>query len=112
MTAPQKGSRKITVDETTYIWRVPRRPSSGAHDGTSGYTVTVQLEDCTGSMLAINVAQKHPKLAQEWGEPVNPILPSHIAAAIRRAISRGWKPTDRNSQFEEGLDLSDQSIVT
>ncbi|WP_298868981.1 hypothetical protein [uncultured Gimesia sp.] len=111
MTAPKKGSRRIIVDEATYVWRVPRRPSSGSFDGNSGYTVTVQLADRSGSTLAIVVAQKHPTLAQLWGEPANPILPSHVAAAIRRAISRGWEPSDRNSLFAESLDFSDKSIV-
>lgn len=106
MTAPRKGSRRIVVDGETYLWRVPRRPSSGAWDGNCGYTITVQRADRRGSVLAVSVPRKHPAIARLWGEKIDSVFPSHIAAAIAQALHAGWNPRDHQPNFGVTLDFS------
>ena len=64
MAAPKKDSRRIVVDGVEYIWRVPRRSASGASDGTTGYTVTVQLASRRGSVLSLSSYRMHPTIEQ------------------------------------------------
>ena len=103
MAVRKKGSRRIVVDGVEYLWRVPRRPSSGAWDGNSGFTVTVQRADRTGSVLALCSKHQHPIMARMWGSTVVSVLPSQVAAAIRQALVAGWQPGELGCDF--GLTL-------
>src|SRR5262245_66227705 len=84
------GSRRIVVDGVAFLWRAPRRPTRYDWDGNTGITVTVQGEDRRGSLLSVHFRHRHPKVAQVWGSPVISVIPSQVAAAIRRAIRAGW----------------------
>ena len=108
MAARKKGSRRIVVEGVEYLWRVPRRPSSGAWDGTSGFTVTVQLSQGSGSVLALFSQTKHPTLERIWCTPTHSILPSHIAASIRQALEAGWKPSESKGSFGLALATPDK----
>jgi len=99
MTVRKKGSRRIVVDGVEYLWRFPRRPASGAWDGTSGFTVAIQRADRTGSVLALCIARPHPTIIRLWGSSVFSLLPSQVAAAIRQALEAGWQPGELGSDF-------------
>ena len=93
------GCRRIVVDGVAFMWRAPRRPKRCDWDGNTGFTVTVQGEDRRSSTLSIHFPQRHPAVARVWGSPIVSVLPSQIAAAIRRAIVAGWRPTEQGSKF-------------
>src|SRR5262245_37740363 len=105
MGARKKGSRRIVVDGVVYLWRVPRRPASGAWDGNSGFTVTVQREDHGGSVLALTVRHQHPAIACVWGNPPVSILQSQVAVAIRQALAEGWQPSEKGAAVRMALPL-------
>lgn len=102
MAARKKGSRRIAVDGVEYVWRFPRRPSSGAWDGNSAFVVTVQLADRTGSVLCLYPEHRHPTLARLFGSTIAAVTPSQIAAAVQRALDAGWRPAEGR---EFGIDL-------
>ncbi|HEX4609197.1 MAG TPA: hypothetical protein VH092_13425 [Urbifossiella sp.] len=82
-------SRHIVVDGVAFLWRAPRRPTRYDWDGNTGFAVTVQGADRCGSVLSVHFRHRHPKVAQVWGSPVVSVIPSQVAAAIRRAIEAG-----------------------
>ena len=98
MAVRKQGSRRIVVDGVAYLWRVPRRSSD--HDGNMGLITTVQHPDRRGSVLVIHFPQQHPDIANGFGLPATPVLPSQVPDAIRRAVVAGWRPAKQGPRFE------------
>jgi len=97
-----KGSRSIVVDGTAYRWRVRGRPTYSQGLTWSPCTFAVEHAETPATTLVVTTDQPHPS---NWlGRAASPVLPSHVARAIERALREGWSPTAPGSPFH--LDLS------
>ena len=97
MALPRKGSRSITVDGTTYRWRLRRRPTYSQALAWSPCTYAVEHADEAGTTLVVTTGHPHPS---NWlGHEPKPVLPSDVTQAIERALREGWTPTTPGSPF-------------
>lgn len=97
MALTKKGSRLITVDGVVYRWRVRGRPTYAQALGERSLAVAVEQADCKGCVLLVHMPQDHPS---NWiGGPSVPVLPSQVAAIIRRALGEGWRPSQPAAAF-------------
>lgn len=103
MTVRRVGSRRIMVDGVEYLWRFRHRPHRMDWDGDTGFVVTVQRVERTGSVLILCSGHRHPTVARLWGSPVVSVLPSEVAAAIKQALSAGWRSEVRGANFSLAL---------
>ncbi|MFJ7421827.1 hypothetical protein ACIQXD_24925 [Streptomyces uncialis] len=109
MALNKKGSRRITVDGIEYRWRIRRKPSYT--QGLCWTPLTYAVEAASGSepgtTLIVTSDQVHPS---SWvGAEAVPIRPAHVAASIREARDRGWKPTKAGAPLQ--LDRSAEFIA-
>ncbi|PWI20246.1 hypothetical protein DI272_01270 [Streptomyces sp. Act143] len=90
MALVKKGSRHITVDGTTYRWRLRGRPTYCQGLVWSPLTYAVEHAETPGTTLVVITGRPHP---DNWlGAPVDPVLPSGVADSIRAALAGGWTP--------------------
>ncbi|MCX4825680.1 hypothetical protein OG883_38715 [Streptomyces sp. NBC_01142] len=99
----KKGSRRITVDGTTYRWRLRGRPTYDQGLVWSPLTYAVEHAETPGTTLVIATNQPHP--SNWFGTRANPVLPSDVADSIRTAHANGWTPERPGSPFH--LDQSE-----
>ncbi|AZQ32255.1 hypothetical protein EJ357_01195 [Streptomyces cyaneochromogenes] len=103
MALVKKGSRRISVDGTTYRWRLRRRPTYDQGLVSSPLTYAVEHAETPGTTLVITTNQPHPS---NWlGTQANPVRPSDVADSIRTARASGWAPESPGSPFH--LDQSE-----
>lgn len=103
MALVKKGSRRITVDGTTYRWRLRGRPTYGQGLVQSPLTYAVEHADTPGTTLVVITNQPHP--SNWFGTHASPVLPSDVASSIRIARAQGWTPDSAGSPFH--LDQSE-----
>lgn len=97
MALTKKGSRLVTVDGVVYRWRVRGRPTYAQALGERPLAFAVEQADCKGSVLLVSMPQDHPS---NWtGGPSIPVLPSEVAAVIRKALGEGWRPSQPAAAF-------------
>lgn len=97
MALAKKGSRLITVDSTTYRWRLRGRPTYNQGLAQSPLTYAVEHADTPGTTLVITTNQPHP--SNWFGTPSSPVLPAQVADSIRTALTGGWTPRRQGSPF-------------
>ncbi|MFJ8579335.1 hypothetical protein [Micromonospora sp. NPDC093277] len=97
MALVKKGSRLITVDGITYRWRVRGRPTYAQALCENPLAVAVEQVDCKGRVLLVGMPQDHP--SNWFGGPAVPVLPSAVAAIVRKALAEGWQPTQPGTAF-------------
>jgi hypothetical protein len=97
MSIPRKGSRRITVDGQTYLWRVRGKPTYSQALAWTPLMVGVEQEGVRGSTLIIRLDAAHPS---NWvNAPRKAVTPGVVEAHIRTALKQGWEPTARGAQF-------------
>ncbi|RAO11831.1 hypothetical protein [Micromonospora noduli] len=97
MALTKKGSRLITVDGIVYRWRVRGKPTYAQALCERPLTLAIEQADCTGSVLLVSMPQDHPS---NWiGGPPVPVLPSTVAAVVRKALAEGWRPSQPAAAF-------------
>jgi hypothetical protein len=97
MALVKKGSRLITVDGVVYRWRLRRRPTYPQGIGQRRLAFAVEQVDRKGSVLLVTVPQDHPS---NWmGGPAVPVLPSTVAAIVRKALTQGWQASQPGPAF-------------
>lgn len=99
MALNKKGSRRITVDGSTYRWRVRRKPSyrQGLRWTPMTYAVEAADEYRPGAALVVTTSRPHPG---NWvAAEARPLLPAHVAADIREARRQGWDPARQGRPF-------------
>ena len=90
--------RRIVVDGVEYLWKFPRRRDHGDRDCIGGCHALVCRPSRLGSVLYVDFPHYHPGAAPGLF-PVVPVLPSHIAPAVRRAVAAGWRADDAGPPF-------------
>ena len=102
MAAMKKGSKLITVDGGVYRWRVRKRPSFAQAVAVSPLSFAVERADARGAVLIVTMPSSHPG---HWaGAAALPVIPSMVAAMIRRALERGWQPERPGPAFPLTVD--------
>lgn len=97
MTLVKKGSRYLDVDGVTYRWRLRGRPTYSQANAWWPLTFAVELADDPGATLVVTTNQAHPS---NWmGVPSRPVLPGHVARAVRTALAEGWQPANPGKPF-------------
>lgn len=97
MALTKKGSRLITVDGVVYRWRVRGRPTYAQALGERPLAFAVEQANYKGSILLVGMPQDHP--SNWFGGPSIPVLPSQVAAVIRKALGEGWQPNQSTTAF-------------
>ena len=98
MSIPKKGSRKITVDGTTYRWTIRRKPSYGQAIDESNLTAAVELYESPGTTLIVTFPFTRP---DSWLTPGNKsVTPSDIKHSIIEALRKGWEPEVNGGAFQ------------
>ncbi|MFF9773102.1 hypothetical protein ACF1HJ_05395 [Streptomyces sp. NPDC013978] len=97
MALARKGSRRIVVDGTVYRWHLRGRPTYVQGLAWSPCTFAVERADTQGATLVVTTDRPH--LSNWIGREAEPVLPSHVAAAVRLALHEGWTPTAPGSAF-------------
>lgn len=98
MAIPNKGSRQIVVEGTIYRWRVRHKPTYSQANAWTNFVLAVEQAEARGSTLLVDLSQAHPG---NWmGEPVVPVLPSDVELCIRKALTAGWRPSERGKSFQ------------
>jgi hypothetical protein len=92
MTVVKKRSRLITVDGVVYRWRVRRRPAY-----QSPLSFAIERADRRGTILIATAPDTRPT---GWVGTATPAaVPSLVAAMIREAHDRGWRPDTPGPAF-------------
>ncbi|MEU7584850.1 hypothetical protein AB0A95_00965 [Micromonospora sp. NPDC049230] len=97
MALTRKGSRLITVDGIVYRWRVRGKPTYDQALCERPLTFAIEQADRKGSVLLVSMPQNHP--SNWFGGPPVPVLPSTVAAVVRRALAEGWRPGEPAAAF-------------
>jgi hypothetical protein len=86
-----EGSRLITVDGIVYRWRLRRRATYNQMRGDTPLTLAVERADSSGCVLTAAVPDvSHPASLFAGSSMI--VRPALVAAVIRIALGRGWKP--------------------
>ncbi|MFD3688339.1 hypothetical protein ACFWTE_26365 [Nocardiopsis sp. NPDC058631] len=96
MALVRKGSRRISVDDTAYRWRVRRRATYSQGLGESPMTFAAELADGPGRVLVVATRHPRPDNCFRRGAAV-PVTPAVVASAIRQAREEGWSPSSPGS---------------
>ncbi|CCH16950.1 conserved hypothetical protein [Micromonospora lupini str. Lupac 08] len=97
MALTREGSRLITVDGIVYRWRVRGKPTYAQALCERPLTLAIEQADRKGSVLLVTMPQDHPS---NWiGGPPVPVLPSTVAAVVRKALAEGWRPNQPAAAF-------------
>ncbi|GAA4188623.1 hypothetical protein GCM10022252_24200 [Streptosporangium oxazolinicum] len=109
MAIPKKGSRLISVDGTAYRWRIRHKPTYSQGNSWGPLTYAVELADRRGRVLLVELPCSRP---DAWlGERTMTVRPTLVAATIRRALERGWDPSQAGSAFPLNLTEDELSDV-
>ncbi|AXI79802.1 hypothetical protein [Peterkaempfera bronchialis] len=108
MALGRRGARLIVVDGAEYRWRVRPRPTYCQEMGWSALAFAVERvergggDDAAGAgaVLVVDVGAARPD--SRLGCPSLSVLPSTVAAAVRLALGRGWRPDRPGRPFLVG----------
>lgn len=102
MTLATKGTRRIVVDGVGYRWNLRGRPTYCQALGWAPLTFVAELAERPAAVLVVSLPFAHPS---NWlGLPSGTVRPAMVAAAIRRALTGGWRPSESGPAFQLTLD--------
>jgi hypothetical protein len=105
-TSRRTGERRIVVDGVVYYWRVPRRANTNQEDLIEGLFVLVRRSNERGAVKIVfpqmhgaghrgtyrtaveRARRRELQAAGAFASP--PVLPRHVARAIRAMVEMGW----------------------
>ena len=97
MAIPQKGSRKIIVDEVSYRWYVRHKPTYLQAISNTGMTFSVQQSQKKTGLLVVKLKVSRP---DNWiCRNKFAIQPSLVTQIIRHALAQGWQPNQTGTSF-------------
>ena len=90
MSLPNKGSRRIVVDDIAYRWRVRHKPTYGQGAFASELQFAVQRESFGRCTLSVILDQPRP---DNWlGKPGAVVTPALV-------LQQGWQASSAGSAF-------------
>lgn len=104
MALARKGSRRISVGDAEFRWKVHGRPTYCQAMGWSPLTFAVQQVCGPGARLVVSLPCAHPSNC--LGLPAGVVLPRTVTTAITAAMGRGWQPSKPGPEFRLELDDS------
>ena len=97
MSLPNKGSRRIVVDDIAYRWRVRHKPTHSQGDYACELQFAVQRESFGRCTLSVILDQPRP---DNWlNKPGAVVTPALVAQAVRQALQQGWQASSNGSAF-------------
>ncbi|MDR7278706.1 hypothetical protein [Catenuloplanes atrovinosus] len=101
MAIVKKGSRLLTIDDTTFRWKVRHKPSYSQAIGAV-LTFAVELAVDPGRTLVVFTPWHRP---DNWLEiPGRAITPRIVENAVRTALAAGWHPNEPGPQRRLAID--------
>ena len=97
MAMARKNSRRIVVDNQAYRWLLRSHPTYAQGLCWASCRYVVEDYDLPGRRLVVTTGQPHP--SNWFSRPTGPVLPAHVAQAIRIAIQLGWDPSSAGAPF-------------
>lgn len=88
---PKKGSRLITVDTTTFRWRVGHKPTTNSR-GENGNPLSFVAEQAENPAGTLKVSLPCARPDNTTGERTTALRPALVAACIQKALDQGWTP--------------------
>ena len=108
MTISHKGSRRVVVDGVPYRWTVRPSPSYAQALAQSPTSFAVANESSPGSTLIVQMSGPRP---DNWlKDPGGTVTTSVVQDAVRSALARGWRATERG--FPYILELGTRPAAT
>jgi len=98
MAIPKKGTRRIRVDDESYLWLIRKKATytQWAYGDGRIHIAVEHAEVEGGAVLLIYTDRKHP---EDWATTkVIAVNPSDVAKWIRQAIKKGWNPKANHGQ--------------
>lgn len=105
MALSKKGSRIITVGGTAYRWRLRRKPADNRAGAGAPLTFSVESAGRPGRVLLVYLPCPRP--GSWFGGQATAVRPVLIAACIRRALERGWRPDRPGKAFTLTVDMDE-----
>ena len=97
MTISRKGSRRVVVDGVPYRWTVRPSPSYLQALAQNPLSFAVADESSAGTTLIVQLSGPRP---EKWlTEPEATVTPVIIQQAVRSALARGWRATQRGAPY-------------
>ncbi|MBN8231084.1 hypothetical protein JYK02_26540 [Corallococcus macrosporus] len=98
MSLPRKGSRRVEVDGTEYLWHIRRKPTHFQADFAGPMNLAVQaLSEGPRRVLVVRLGISRP---DNWIVPHQTgITTAMVREMIRRALRAGWKPLGAGPPF-------------
>ncbi|SHE78881.1 hypothetical protein [Dysgonomonas macrotermitis] len=85
MAIPKKGSRKITIDNNIFVWKIKKHPSHNERHDVD-YLIPIQHID-GGQILLVRLGYCRSGYSLS---PIQEITPSIIKRCIKEATIKGW----------------------
>ena len=98
MSLPKKGSRKIIVGESEYLWVVRSRPTYTQECFESYMTASVELNQKDACTL--NIEFDFPRPDSLVSNEVKSVTPGLIQSCILGALKQGWVPNSGGPTFK------------
>lgn len=97
MTISRKGSRRVVVDAVPYRWTVRPSPGYAQALAQNPLSFAVANEASPGSTLIVQISGPRP--ANWLKEPGATVTPALVQQAVRSALARGWRATERGAPY-------------
>jgi hypothetical protein len=102
MSIAKRGARTITVDGTSYLWRIRRRGTHGQDCYGAPMRIGIQsVAQGARGVLVVNTAITRPDAAI-YGHGGG-VTPAQIRDMIRQALAAGWEPMTCGMDLRYGL---------
>ncbi|WXH27427.1 hypothetical protein WA016_01350 [Myxococcus stipitatus] len=98
MTIPKKGSRKISVGESEYEWRIRKKPTYMQAVSQTPMRIAVQAStQGPRKVLLVDLSVSRP---DNWiARHGTGITPATVRDIIERALAAGWVPCSTGPAF-------------
>jgi hypothetical protein len=104
MGMPRKGSRKVVVDDITYLWRVSSTQDWHLDSVKQTVRLTVQRdEERPGRVAQFRLVSRQILAGWEHDNGFrhdSTLHPSEVEVLVQHALDNGWDPADRGASFK------------
>lgn len=98
MSIPKKGSRKIVVDGSEYVWLIRSKPTYTQDFQEGEMRAAIELSEGKGTTLIVSFPYARPDASLK--SKIFSVTPKVIESCIKQAIKQGWEPNQQGAAFE------------